>query len=75
MNAKSFLELHGAARAKQVAEVAGTNLRYFRAIAKGDRRPSVELAKRLVKASGHELDLISLLESVDWDQRRKSSAC
>ena len=63
MNAKQFLELRGKDRAREVAEKAGTIYPYFLQMASGKRRPSVELAKKLVAASNHEIDFVSLLES------------
>jgi len=63
MNAKEFLEIYGKDRVKLVAEKAGTIYPYFLQMANGRRRPSVELAKKLVEASGHELDFVSLLSS------------
>jgi transcriptional regulator with XRE-family HTH domain len=68
MNALSFLEKHGKDKATSIAEKAGTNYAYFSQIAHGHRRPSVDLAARLVRASEEEidepnerLDLLSLL--------------
>ena len=63
MNAKEFLSEFGTDEARAVAEKAGTNYAYFSQIAYGHRRPSVELAERLVKASGDRLDFTSLLTS------------
>jgi hypothetical protein len=63
MNAKQFLDLYGKGRTREVAEKAGTIYPYFLQIATGKRRPSVELAKKLVEASDHKLDFVSLLSS------------
>jgi hypothetical protein len=70
MDALSFLEKHGKAAATRIAERAGTNWAYFSQIAYGHRRPSVDMADRLVAASAEEianpleqLDLISLLKA------------
>jgi len=73
MNLKNFVNTYGHARARELAAKANTTPRYLYAIARGERRPSVELAKRLVKASNYELGLIELLDSVDWDERRAAS--
>ena len=62
MNAKQFIEHFGIEEAKKVAEKAGTNYPYFSQIAYGHRRPSVDLAKRLVVASDERLDLLALLD-------------
>lgn len=67
MNAQDYLDLHGIKKAKEVATKANTSYAYFWQIAKGIRRPSVDLAERLVEASEHELDFVSLL-------RRKTKA-
>lgn len=74
MNAQTYVNLYGRDKAKQVAEAAGTNYRYFHHIVKGKRRPSVELAKRLVKASNGELGFMDLLEAVNWDEKRATEA-
>lgn len=51
MDAHAFLEKHGRRTAEKVAKAAGTNYAYFNQIAYGHRRPSPELARKLVKAS------------------------
>lgn len=68
MDAKTFLEKHGKEIAEEVAEAAGTNYAYFSQIAYGHRRPGVDLARDLVKASAKkfprtadQLDFESLL--------------
>lgn len=63
MNAREYLDKHGKERAEAVAKAAGTNLAYFCQIAAGIRRPSVNLAQRLVKASKGELEFVALLTS------------
>ena len=70
MDALAFLEKHGKEVATEVAEAAGTNWQYFSQIAYGHRRPSVDLAHKLVNASAEivrrkdeRLDLVSLLPS------------
>lgn len=63
MNAKAYLDKYGKDGAEKVAIKAGTKLSYFTQIAAGIRRPSVELAKRLVKASAGELDFVELLSN------------
>jgi len=61
MDAKNFYETHGRARCAQVAKAAKTTVGYFLQIAHGHSRPSPDLAQRLVKASGNELDFVALL--------------
>lgn len=61
MDAKTFKERFGKAKCEEVALAAGTNYAYFHQIATGHRRPSVELAQRLVDASRGKLTLIDLL--------------
>ena len=63
MNAKDFLDLYGKEKATEVAEKAGTNYRYFYQMSRGTRRPSVELAQRLITASDNKLDFVSLLKA------------
>ena len=62
MDAKSFIDTFGREEAKRVAEDAGTSYPYFSQIAYGHRRPSVDLANRLVDSSGGRLDFVSLLQ-------------
>jgi hypothetical protein len=68
MDALSFLEKHGKEVAERVATAAGTNYAYFSQIAYGHRRPSVDLAQKLVASStlefaeaADQLDFQSLL--------------
>lgn len=63
MNAREYIEKHGKQKAEAVAKSAGTNLAYFSQIAAGVRRPSVNLAQRLVEASDGELEFVALLTS------------
>jgi len=63
MNAKDFYDLNGREKTETIAIKAGTNWGYFIQIINGSRRPSVELAEKLIKASGNELDFVSLLTS------------
>lgn len=68
MDALAFLEKHGREVTKNVCQKAGTSIEYFSQLAHGHRRPSIDLAKELVKASESvivdkrkRLDLMSLL--------------
>lgn len=68
MDALTFLERHGKPVCVAVAKRAGTKWEYFSQIAYGHRRPSVDLAHALVKASSElvqdedgRLDVLSLL--------------
>jgi hypothetical protein len=70
MDASAFLTKHGREIATKVAKLAGTNYAYFSQIAAGHRRPSPDLARKLVSASagvvrkpGEQLDFASLLPS------------
>jgi len=60
MDALTFLKKVGKSGAEKVARDAGSNYVYFSQIAYGHRRPSPELARRLVDASGGELSLSEL---------------
>lgn len=51
MDARAFLEKHGKETAERIAKRAGTNYPYFSQIAYGHRRPSVDLARELVKST------------------------
>jgi len=79
MDALEFLNRHGKAVAEAVAKDAGTNFAYFSQIAYGHRRPSVDLAKRLVLSSAvyvdgasDQLDLLSLLTALPARERRQA---
>jgi hypothetical protein len=63
LNARQFLDEHGRDEARRIAELAGTNLAYFEQFACGARRPSIELAKKLVSASNDRLGFTALLLS------------
>ncbi len=70
MDAGSFLEKHGKDSCRRVAEQAGTNWEYFYQLARGFRRPSVDLARKLVDSSEehiadrrYRLDFVSLLQT------------
>lgn len=55
MDAKAFLEKHGKPTAERVAIRAGSNYAYYSQIAYGHRRPSVDLARKLVASSEVEV--------------------
>lgn len=63
MDAKAFLAKYGIEEATRVSVAAGTNYQYFSQIAHGHRRPSVELAEKLVKASGDRLSFEALMRA------------
>jgi len=63
MNAKQFLKEFGKERAVKVAEKVGISYGYFGQYVTGVRRPSVEMAEKLVKASDGDLDFVSLLKA------------
>jgi len=65
MDAKTFKTTFGNEEAKMVCKEAGCSWIYYYMICSGIRRPSVNLAHRMVKASGGRLDLISLLPSTE----------
>ena len=69
MDAKTFHDTYGRERCEQVAKAAKSKLGYFLQIAYGHRRPSPDLAQRLVKASGNKLDFVALLT-----QKKKKAA-
>ena len=55
------MDLYGKDELAKVAESCSTKFSYVYQIALGHRRPSVKLAQKLVKASDHRLDFVSLL--------------
>lgn len=61
MNAKQYLVKYGDSGAEKLCKKAGTTLPYFKQIAKGIRRPGVDLTVRLVRCSKDELDFKALL--------------
>lgn len=61
MDALEFLKTFGKAAAEKLADDAETNYAYFSQIAYGHRRPSVELALKLVEKSGQRLSFEGLL--------------
>lgn len=61
MDARGYLDKYGRDKAREIAESAGTNLAYFEQLACGFRRPSYELAEKLVAASSGEMDTPSLM--------------
>lgn len=62
LSAREFLDKYGADEADRVCRAAGTNLPYFRQVAGGFRRPSVDLAEKLVAESGGRMGLLRLLQ-------------
>lgn len=63
MDALEFLKTFGRAAAEKLASDAGTSYAYFNQIAYGHRRPSVELALKLVEESAQRLSFERLLLS------------
>ena len=61
MTALQFLKKYGKDEAERVAIEAGTNFVYFYQIARGFRRPSVNLAERLEVASKKKMKFEELL--------------
>lgn len=61
MNAMEFWKAVGIEKTRQVCQDAGTTYENFKHIAHKRRRPSVELANRLIRASGGMLSFEKLL--------------
>lgn len=61
MNIKQYEKKYGREGIESLASKAGTTFAYVMQIYNGVRRPSVELAEKLVKASGNKLDFVELL--------------
>lgn len=64
MTALQFLKKYGKEESERVAIEAGTNFVYFYQIARGFRRPSVNLAERLEVASKKKMKFEELLRAV-----------
>lgn len=63
MTALQFLKKYGKEESERVALAAGTNFVYFYQIARGFRRPSVDLAEKLESASNKKMKFAELLRS------------
>lgn len=63
MDALAFLKAYGTREAEAVVAAAGTNMNYFRQLCCGSRRPSVDLAQKLVHASQGRMGFTDLLLS------------
>jgi hypothetical protein len=74
MNAREFLQEFGSTEAEKVAIAAGSNLAYFSQLACGARRPSFELAEKLVTASDGRLDVLALMREKDKRLESKRQA-
>jgi hypothetical protein len=61
MSPKDFYTLNGRIKTEEICLKSGTTWSYFDQFVRGKRRPSVELAIKLVKASANELDFVSLM--------------
>ncbi|NBQ17290.1 transcriptional regulator [bacterium] len=63
LDAMSFWKQAGIDETRRVCELAGTSYEHFKHIAHKRRRPSVELANRLIKASNGQMSFEKLLFS------------
>jgi hypothetical protein len=61
----AYWKRYGIKRVHEVCEAAGTNYDYWKLIAYGFKRPSVDLAHRLVEQSNGEMGFIDLLPPSD----------
>lgn len=61
MDAMTFWKKAGIQETRQVCELAGTTYEHFKHIAHKRRRPSVELANKLIKASNSQMSFKELL--------------
>lgn len=61
MNAMEYWKKYGRERVIELCEKSGTSYLYWQHIANGRKRPSVDLAYRLVENSDGELSFIELL--------------
>lgn len=65
MNARDFYDEYGRHELKRVAILAGSNYAYLWQVARGYRRPSVDMAEKLEAASDGRMDRVSLVWP-DW---------
>jgi len=61
MDAMTYWKRYGIKRVHEVCEAAGTTYDYWKLIAYGFKRPSVDLAHRLVEQSNGEMVFADLL--------------
>lgn len=61
MNAKQYREKHGRAACVALCAKVGTSYEYFKHFCNMRKRPSVGLARKMVKHSGGDLTLDELL--------------
>lgn len=66
MDAMTFWKLAGIEKTRRVCFDAGTTYEHFKHIAHKRRRPSVELANKLIKASDGQMTFEKLLFSKDY---------
>lgn len=69
MNVEQYYRKYGMKALDELGAKAGTTRKHLYAMVEGRRRPSVELAERLVEASNFELNFVSILRS----KKRKHS--
>lgn len=61
MNLKELLKIEGREKIKELCAVCGTNYAYYKHMAAGRRRPSIDLARRMIEASNERLTLKDLI--------------
>jgi len=71
MDLRTYIDINGWPAAEKLAEKVGTNRAYFAQLANGHRRPSVELALKIVKASRNEIDFMTLVTAKTKPRKRK----
>lgn len=74
MTPKEFYEAMGAENVERIAKKAGTTLSYYREIMYGRRRPSLEMAEAIAKASDGHLSVWDLLNTVSRPKRSRRRA-
>jgi len=71
---KQFIKEYGREEGQKLAEKAGTSWPYIYQCANGYRRPSVEMATKLVEASDGRLDLLAMLTAEKKQESPKKAA-
>lgn len=64
MNINQYIKEFGTEKASRVASQAGSSLAYMRQIAAKNRKPGIELVRRLISESGHVLTVKGLRPDV-----------
>ena len=65
MDLNEWWQRNGKLQAKEMCKAVGTSYEYFKHICNKRKRPSVDLARKIVKQSGGEISLEKLLFPIE----------